>query len=307
MPGAPIPIRFGGYAPPETTHGRGLARFRDVLQESLGDRVQVLPVWNILDFGYRTDDLLSLTDAGILTACYISTSILAARVPQLAVLDLPFRFDAAAPAHAALDGPLGDALTRHTEAATNFRVLGYWDNGLRHISNRLRPVRTPADVAGMRIRLQSNVWHERLFRALGAEPVAVDLKVGIPMIAAGEVDAQENPMANTITYGVHEHHRHVSLTAHLFGARGLYLNALTFDAWPADVQDAVRAAAREAVRSQRAQAGAAEDAARATLEATGATILDLSDAERDAFRAATAPVVDAFRREQGEDLLDLAR
>lgn len=62
---------------------------------------------------------------------------------------------------ALLDGNLGTTLARGLEAVSVYRALGFWDNGLRHLSNRLRPVRSPADIEGLRLRLQPNAWHER--------------------------------------------------------------------------------------------------------------------------------------------------
>ena len=306
MPEEPISISFGGYAPPETTHGRAMARFREALAERLGDRVSVSCRWNILDTGARSDALLSQTESGALTLCYFSTSPLTARAPGLAVLDLPFLFERPADAHDRLDGELGAALAAELEAAVSYRVLGFWDNGMRHISNRLRPVAGPADLAGMRIRLQANAWHERLFEVLGAEPVLVDLQEALVLIGSGEVDAQENPLANTFTYGVGSHHRYLTRTSHLYGARGIYAHAPTFDAWPVEVQEAVRASVREAVVQQRSEAGAAEDRAAEALRALGVEIAELDAGGRAAFRAAAAPVVEAFRAEHGERLLRLA-
>lgn len=308
MSAEPISIRFGGYAPRETTHGRAMERFRDALIARLGDRVAVECEWNILDRDSRSDALLAETESGALTLCYFSTSPLAARAPGLAVLDLPFLFDRSEQAHARLDGELGGTLGAELEAVSEYRVLGFWDNGLRHISNRLRPVHRPDDVAGLRLRLQPNAWHERFFRALGADPVLVDLKEAIALIASGGVDAQENPLANTFTYGVGAHHPYLTRSAHLYGARALLAHAPSFDAWPQDVQQAVWDSAREAIVQQRSEASAAEDAARGKLEAQGVTILDLDDAFRAAFRAVASPVVQAFRAEveNGARLLDLA-
>jgi len=286
-----------------------MARFRDALVKRLGERVSVSCEWNILDTGARSDALLSQTASGALTLCYFSTSPLAAQARGLAVLDLPFLFRQPSEAHALLDGALGSALGSALAASTSYRVLGFWDNGMRHVSNRLRAVRRPADLAGMRIRLQANAWHERLFQTLGAEPVLVDLQEAIALIGSGGVDAQENPLANTVTYGVGSYHRYLTLTGHLYGARGVYAHGPTFDAWPVDVQEAVRASVREAVLQQRSEAGAAEEAARTKLIAQGVEILELDAAGVAAFRAAASPVVDAFRvelGEQGDELLRLA-
>lgn len=302
----PVRIRFAGYSPPDSTHSRAALHFRESLRQKAGEAVRVDLFWNVLDFGYKLEDLLSMVECGLLTLCYLSTSYLAARVPELEVIDLPFVFEDEAHAHAALDGRLGAFLSARTESRTGYRVLGYWDNGFRHLTNRLRPVRTPADLRGMRIRLQPNEVHVKTFELLGAVAVPVDLKEGIAMIERGEVDAQENPLANTVTYGVANHHRYVTLSGHLYGARGLYVHKESFDSWPAEVQRAVREAAREAIGFQRRLAAETERELRARLEQQGLSIIELTAEERSAFARAVQPVREEARSRLGDDVLALA-
>ena len=142
---------------------------------------------------------------------------------------------------------LGHALARAVRATTGFEVLGFWDNGFRHMTNRLRPIRAPEDCRGMTVRLQPNSIHEELIRSWGAIPVAVELSAGIKLISRLEVDAQENPLANTVAYGVDRVHRHVTMTGHLYGARGLFSHRPTWDDFEPDLRDVVSQAARTAV------------------------------------------------------------
>lgn len=302
----PVKIRFVGYSPPDSTHSLAALHFKESLQQKAGKAVQVDLFWNVLDFGYKLEDLMSMVECGLITMCYLSTSYLAARVPELEVIDLPFVFENEAHAHAALDGGLGAFLTDKTESRTRYRVLGYWDNGFRHLTNRLRPVRTPADLGGMRIRLQPNEVHVRTFALLGAAPVPVDLKEGIAMIERGEVDAQENPLANTVTYGVSKHHRHVTLSGHFYGARGIYVHKESFDSWPAEVQRAAREAAREAIGFQRKLASETERELRIRLEREGLLFVDPTAEERSAFVRAVQPVLEEARSRLGADVLALA-
>lgn len=302
----PVHIRFAGYSPLHTSHSRAALRFGETMRARLGEEIKIDHFWNVLDFGYKAEDLLAMVECGLLTMCYFSTSYLAPRVPDLEILDLPFLFTGLEQAREALDGKLGEFLVQKTEAQTGYRVLGHWDNGFRHLSNRLRPVRTPADCAGLRIRLQPNPIHVKTFELLGARPVAVDLKTALSMIEAGEVDAQENPLANTLTYGVHHHHKHLTLTGHFFGARGLYVHKESFDSWPEAVRAAARDAARDAIQTQRALADAEEEKYRAELEESGVSILALDDEEREAFIQAVAPVVMDARKRLGAGLFALA-
>ena len=98
-----------------------------------------------------------------------------------------------------MDGRLGELLTARVEAETDYRILGWFENGLRHISNLVRPVRAPADLADLRIRVLPSQVHARTFELLGARPEIMDLSEAIERVKAGTLDAQENPFANTVT------------------------------------------------------------------------------------------------------------
>src|ERR1700752_2066234 len=133
----PINIRMGGYGPSTTSFSRGLKLIGDSLQAQFGDRVSVNYVWNLMDFGYRAEEILWLVEAGVLTLGYQSSSYLTDRVPELGFVDLPFLFDPPAAARAAIDGELGRFLTAKIEERVNYRILGYFENGFRQLSNRL--------------------------------------------------------------------------------------------------------------------------------------------------------------------------
>jgi tripartite ATP-independent transporter DctP family solute receptor len=301
-----ISIRMGGYGPPTTGFSRGLQRIGDRLTARFGDRVDIKYVWNIMDLGYRAEDILWLVEHGLLTLGYQSSSYLTDQVPELGVLDLPFLFADADEARAAIDGRLGQALVQAVEARIGYRILGWFENGFRHISNRLHPVRTPADLGGMRIRVLPSAIQARTFELLGAVPLRMDLTDAIALIKAGKIDAQENPLANTVTYGVHKFHHFHTLTSHFYISRPIFLHRETFDAWPADLQQAMREAVAEAVAFQRASHGEEEEEARRAIEAEGGEIIALTPQERDEFVRAVAPIKDEARAALGQHWLDLA-
>lgn len=298
-------LRFGGYGPPTTTHSRGLKAIGDHLERSMPGRVEVRYVWNVMDLGYRTHDLLWLTECGILDLCYMSTAALTRRVPQLGFADLPFLFADIEEARAAYDGMLGAHLSALTEAACGFRVLGYFENGFRHLSSRLRPVRRPEDLAGQKIRTLTSDVHGRTFEALGARPSPMDLNEALKVIAAGEVDAQENPFANTVTYGVHQYHRFHTQMGHFYLSRGLYANRAAHDRLPGDVRAALASAVALAVSLQRDLAVAEEDIARQTIAAAGCDIHEPDEDERTAFRDAVRPVWDEARARFGPAMFEM--
>jgi Bacterial extracellular solute-binding protein, family 7 len=125
MPSRPIEIRLGGYGPPTTSFSRALKLIGDRPNAELGDRVEIRHVWNIMDFGYRSEDILWLVESGVLTLGYQSTSYFTDRVPELGLLDLPFLFATRDGVRAAMDGKLGEVLAQKVEGRLNHRILGY--------------------------------------------------------------------------------------------------------------------------------------------------------------------------------------
>jgi TRAP-type C4-dicarboxylate transport system substrate-binding protein len=300
-----IRIVMGGYGPPTTSHSRGLKAIGDRLQAEFGDGVDIHYVWNILDLGYQGGDLLWMTEQQILTLTYQSTSYLTEKVPELEFADLPFLFHDLAHARKTMDGALGAYLSRKIEERYAFRVLGYFENGYRHVTNRLRPVRAPSDMAQMRIRLMPSPMHARTFAALGAVPFPCDLKEGLEMVRTGAVDAQENPFANTVTYGCHKVHHYVTLTNHCYMSRGLYLSRTAFESWPERLKTAIQRAAREAIALQREFAVAEEETARKALEAEGCEFVELTADQHAAFTRAVKPVHDEARKRFGDEVFAL--
>lgn len=140
---SPVAIRFSGYQPPASVHSRAASVLGAALIERLGDEVDFQLDGDIVQQGRNAADLLAMVEAGETTMCYFSTSYLADRAPEFALLDLPFVITSRDQAYAALDGPLGALLMEKLAAATGFRVLAFWDNGFRHFSNRVDPIRTP--------------------------------------------------------------------------------------------------------------------------------------------------------------------
>ena len=305
MSDEPIRLRLGGYGPKTTSFSRALKLIGDRLAAQFGDRVDVKYVWNIMDLGYRSEDILWLVEEGFLTLGYQSSSYMTDQVPELGLIDLPFLFDDSASARAAMDGALGARMTSAIEERMNYRVLGYFENGFRHISNRLRDVRVPGDVAGMKIRVLPSKVHARAFELLGAEPVICDLTEAIAWVTSGELDAQENPLSNTVTYGVHDFHSHITLSGHFYVSRPIFLNRDAWESWSEEFRQAMAEAISEAVAFQRGETAREADEARQILEEKGCTIIELAAEERTAVADAMAPIFDEARAAHGDELFAL--
>ncbi len=301
----PIQIRLAGYSPPTTSFSKALKLIGDTLAAEFGPRISVDYVWNIMEHGYKAEDIITMVENGEITLGYQSSSYLTDRVPELGFVDLPFLFADNAQARTAMDGALGDFLARKTEERANFRILGWFENGFRHISNRLRPVHLPADLKGMKIRVLPSDIHKRTFELLGAVAMRMDLTDAIAMVKAGALDAQENPLANTVTYGVHKLHKFHTLTSHFYVSRPIFLHRSSFDAWPEDLQRAMRKAVTEAIAFQRKLVLEEQQAARKTIEAAGCEIVELTPEEHAAFVAAVEPLLADAREMYGEAMFKM--
>ena len=302
---APIPIRMAGYGPRTTGFSKSLKFIGDKLQAQFGGGVAVEYIWNIMDHGHKAEDILTLVEAGEMTLGYQSSSYLTDRVPELGFVDLPFLFASNAQARASMDGALGQYLARKTEERIGYRILGWFENGFRHISNRLRPVHVPADLKGMKIRVLPSEIQRRTFELLGAVAMPMDLTEAIAMIKAGTLDAQENPLANTVTYGAHKFHKFHTLTYHFYISRPIFLHRASFDAWPDDLKRAMQQAVTEAVAFQRKLAVEEHEQSRKIIEQAGCEIVELTPQEHAAFVAAVQPLLADGRKMYGEEMFKM--
>ena len=299
-----IAMKLGGYQPPASIHNEAARRFGKALVERLGDRITFELIPSVLDLGRPSADLPVMVEKGELSLCYMSTVRFSPTVPELQLLELPFLVRDRGPMWRALDAELGALYTRRMHETTPFRVLGLWDNGFRHLTNKVRPIRRPEDCRGLRIRTQGSALHGEVFRALGFEPMAIDIKRFVQEVGGDTIDAHDNPLTSIYVFGVHRHHRHITLTGHFFGASFLLCNAAHYRGWPRDVQLAVDDAAREATALQR-QLAAAEDAdVLAKLDPRENDLVHLTATEHAAFVDAVAPVRATLQRTIDPKLFD---
>jgi C4-dicarboxylate-binding protein DctP len=281
-----ITLHFAGYQPDRSVHTRGLHKLRDTVANRSGGAVTIKLTGNVVEHGRKAADLLSMVETGELDGCYFASSYLAARVPALSAFDEPFQATSRDATYTALDADT--ALADAVAAATPYRVLGFWDNGIRHISNAVRPIRTPADCVGLRLRTLDNAQHQAAFARLGFRPMFVDVADLPRAVAEHSVDAQENPLTNLVNFGVQAHHKFVSLTGHLLGIALLLVNRSRFDALTGDARAVLVDAARESETVQRALAAAEDAVCMTLLEEASVAVLGPESIDLAAFRAAAS-------------------
>lgn len=294
-------IIMAGHAQSGTSFSHGLNVIGDRLAATHGAQVDPKYIYNIVDLGFAGEDLAWLVGSQILTLAYATP--MSYDVPALDVAALPFVFAGNAEARGAMDGALGAAAIETIESRTNFRILGFFENGFRHISNSVRPVTAPADVRGLNMRVLS--VQEPAFRALGADTQFVQISATIPLLADGTFDGQENPFENVVAYGAHPHQRFYTATFHSYMSRPIFVHRPTFDAWPLNLQEGMRTAVRAAILAQRAAHDQAEIDAQKTIREAGGEIIELTAEQRAEFIAAVQPVYTEARSRYEPQLLQI--
>ena len=264
------------------------------------------PINTTLDItahGELAAQLFQSVNSGARQLCYVASGYLTALAPDLAVLDLPFTVTARARALAALDQTAGQLLSRTLEQHSNYRVLGYWDNGFRHISNAVRPLHRLADCEGLKIRtLDSGIYRESL-NALGFQAITTDVSELMRVIRSGEVQAQENPLTNYSNFKIYEHHPYLSLTGHVFGVLLLVCNQPWFASLSEPQQQALHEAATQATTQQRTLAAQQDSALQTSLLTRGSQIVARSQLDLAQMQRATVYIVERERQKLSKSVV----
>src|SRR5262245_18844112 len=223
--------------------------------------------------------------------------ILGQAVPVAEVQQVPFAFRTAAEAHAAADGALG-AYLRAEMAAKGIHgfPVGAFDNGMRQTSSTQRPITAPKDFEGLRIRLPAGQMFTDTFRALGAEPVTINVNGIYDALRTGKVDAQENPLAVNEVFRLYEVQKHLAMTNHMWSGFNLMANGALWQRLPDDIQATIERNAAGFVRAQRDDQGRFNARLRTTLAERGMLFNPVDPAP---FRARMAPVYAAWRDKLG--------
>lgn len=157
-----------------------------------------------------------------------SDTVLSNWVPNMGILNLPFLFNDLSDVRKVLDGPIGARLAKELEPHGAV-VIGWWENGMRHVTNNKRPIKTPDDLKGMKIRVPEGEVFVETFKALGAGPTVVSFGELYSALQLGTVDGQENPPAHILTQKFYEVQKYASRTGHIHMSSPLIMNKALLD------------------------------------------------------------------------------
>ena len=290
--------------------GWGAKRWADLVAEKTEGRIKikVYPGTSLVS-GDQTKEFTALRQ-GIIDMAVGSTINWSPQVKELNLFALPFLM----PDHKAID-----ALTQGRVGKKMFDILAerdvvplaWGENGFREVSNSKKPIRTPEDVKGMKMRVVGSPLFLATFNALGANPTQMSWADAQPAMATGAVDGQENPLAVFNAAKLHTvGQKNLTLWGYVADPLIFVVNKTVWTSWTeADrkaVSEAAQQAAKEEIARARAGISAGDDALLKEIEANGVAVVRLSDAERGAFRTATAGVYKEWAEKIGADLVKQA-
>ena len=240
--------------------------------------------------------------SGALFMTWVGVAFLSRIVPELEAISLPFLMPSRDVAFKVIDGEVGQLIDKRY-AEKGFISLGWMELGSRQVTNSKRPIKSMADFQGLKIRMQPLETHLATFRALGANPLAMDIKELYSAMQQGVVDGQENPFAIILANRYFEVQKHVSATGHFYDFIAIVANRKQFESMKPEQQTAIRGAMTAAVAHQRKIA--AELDAKAVEELKKRMqYSDVSPQVREEMRKASAGVVDQVKARIGAELVD---
>ncbi len=292
-------IRFAHVDPEDwTSSKKGAAAqvFKNIVEGESDLSVELFPAGSLGD----ENELVEQAQEGLTQVVMVSGAM--SRVCSAAqVLDIPFIFSYPTVAWEVLDGPFGQELAEHCLEESGLRTLAYGETGVRHFTNSVREIRTPEDMAGLRIRVQPIPLYVEMVEALGAEPTPVPWTEVPNALATGVVDGQENPVGVIYGNNLHELQEYMTLNGHVYATDFLVINDEFFQSLdPADQAVVARAAKVAGVMGRAIQQFTSAEGVRLVAE-SGVQVYTPTEDEIALFRDAAQPaVVDWLREELGD-------
>ena len=297
----PIVIKFSHVVAADTPKGKGAQKFKELAEAATKGRVKVELYPNSQLYKDKEElEALQLGSVQMLAPSLSKFGPLG--VKEFEVYDLPYILPSKAALARVNEGPVGKSLLKKLEPK-GIVGLAYWDNGFKEMTAN-KPLRTPADFKGSKMRIQSSKVLDAQMRALGANPQVLAFSEVYQAMQTGVVDGSENTPSNIYTQKVHEVQKHLTVSDHGYIGYAVIVNKKFWDALPADVRTALDGAMKEATRYANDIAQKENDAALDAIRKSGKTeVYTLTPQEKAAWRAALLPVQKTMEDRIGKELI----
>jgi C4-dicarboxylate-binding protein DctP len=298
----PIVIKFSHVVAPDTPKGKGSEKFKELAEKYTAGKVKVEVYPNSQLYKDKEEvDALQLGAVQMLAPSLAKFGPLGVR--EFEVFDLPFILPSKAALRKVTEGPLGKSLFKKLESK-GIVGLGYWDNGFKVMSAN-RPLRTPEDFRGLKMRIQSSKVLEAQMRALGAIPQVMAFSEVYQAMQTGVVDGSENTPSNMYTQKHHEVQKYITLSDHGYIGYAVIANKRFWDGLPADVRGQLEKAMAEATAYANEISQTENDEALAEIRKSGRSeFIELTPEQKAAWRKALEPLYADMASRVGKDTLE---
>ena len=218
-------IRIAGYQGKGSVHTKSIYKFIDLINHNF----LISFVEDITTHDQKASELIKQTQNGEIDITYLFSSYFTNLIPELSYLDLPFYFKGKEEAFNDLNENLKPFIYNELKNKHNLILLGFWDNGTRHISSSKKFIETPNDCKGQIIRTTPNQLHIDTFKAFGFNPKPLDVLDFKKALSNGFLDAQENPITNYYQFKVYDKQKYFTKTAHVYGFCLFIINQDSFE------------------------------------------------------------------------------
>lgn len=282
--------------------GVAIDTFAREVEKRTGGRYKIQTFYNGSLGGER--ESIEAVQLGTQELTFSSTGPVPNFVPDAKILDIPFLFRDKAHARAVLDGPIGQEMLAKFDAK-GFKALAWGENGVRNITNSKRPINTPEDLKGLKIRTMENPVHVAAYKGLGIITTPMAFPEVFTALQQGTVDGQENPLSVIMSAKLYEVQKYLSLTGHVYSPGIFLMNKAVFDKLSAADKQAFLDAAKEGVKVNRARVDEDDAKGVAFLRSQGMDVVENLDKAK--FVAALAPVYAEFEKQFGKANIDRIR
>ncbi len=297
----PMEIVFGISANPGSLQQETAAEFTSRANEKLGDLGEV-KLFDSSQIG-KDQDLMQKLKIGTVHIA-LPSSIMSSISDEFALFDMPFLV-ADRDHLARIEEEIFWDDIAPTVEDDGYKVLAVWENGIRHISNNVRPIETPADLEGVKLRTPKSTWRIKMFEAYGANPTPMAFSEVFTGLQTGVIDGQENPYTNIDAAKLNEVQTYLTKTGHVYSPAYPTMGLNTYESMDPEIRTILEETAREMEAWAREQGEAADAALEAKLTEAG---MAFNVADRASFVEASKPVYEEFGAtvEGGQDMVDRA-
>ncbi|MBZ4654454.1 MAG: putative 2,3-diketo-L-gulonate-binding periplasmic protein YiaO [Peptococcaceae bacterium] len=249
-------------------------------------------------------DLAEGVQLGTVDMALIPTTNVAAFYKPIDIFYFPFIFRDKEHAYKVCDGPVGQKLFEGLRKEKGMRTLAVYESGFRQITNSKKPIRTPEDFSGIKMRVTDSPINLATFKALGANATPMALSEVFTALQQGTVDGQDNPIGNVYSFRYYEVQKYLTLTGHQWAGIMVLVSEKVWSKIPADYQKIIQDAAKESEAWQRVEINKKEGEFLDTMKKAGLQVIELTPEEKAKFQEKMKAVWTEYQEKVGKELVD---